>query len=222
MTFALTSFIGSHPREKLAMHAHFIKLFTQPEQAWRDIREEEEQQPRRYLLHLVVLALIPVVSLYIGTTRFGWSLAQSEQVRLSETSALQLCVMFYIAILVGTILMGAFIRWMSRTFDARPTLNQCIGFAAYTATPFFIAGLAALYPSRWLAVAMLAVACAYSTFLLFIGIPTFMRLRAGQGFLYASSAWGVGLLLLVTTLVTMILLWYSGMSPEYVRDLLPQ
>src|SRR5476651_1814792 len=196
MTFALTSFVGSRPREELAMHAHFIKLFTQPEQAWRDIREEEEQQPRRYLLHLVVLALIPVVSLYIGTTRFGWSLARSEQVRLSETSALQLCVMFYIAILVGTILMGAFIRWMSRTFDARPTVNQCIGFAAYTATPFFLAGIAGLYPSRWLAIIVLLAASAYSTFLLFVGLPTFMHERKEQGLLNATCVWGLGLLVL--------------------------
>jgi hypothetical protein len=200
------------------MTPHFIKLFTHPEHAWRDIRQDEEQIPRQYLVHLLLLALIPPVSLYLGTTWVGWSLAEGEEVKLNASSALQLCVLLYLSILIGTVLMGAFVRWMSRTFKARPTLNQCIGFAAYTATPFFVAGLAALYPSRWLAIAVLVVAAAYSTFLLFVGITTFMRLDESQGFLYATVAWGVGLLLLVTTLVEMILIWFNYLMPEYVRE----
>ena len=200
------------------MTAHFIKLFTNPEHAWRDIRQDEEQHPRHYLLHLLLLALIPAISLYIGTTQVGWSLAEGEEVRLTASSALQLCVLLYVTILIGTIIMGAFIRWMSRTFEARPTLNQCIGFAAYTATPLLLAGLAGLYPSRWLAIAVLGLAGLYSTYLLFVGITTFMHLNEGQGFLYAAAAWGVGLLVLVTSLVEMILLWYNHLTPEYLRD----
>jgi hypothetical protein len=205
-------------REGLAMTAHFIKLFTHPEHAWRDIRQDEEQQPRHYLVHLLLLALIPVVSLYLGTTLVGWSLAKGEDVHLSTASALQLGVLLYFSILIGTLLMGGFIRWMSRTFEARPSLNQCIGFAAYTATPFFVAGLAGLYPSRWLAITVLGLAGAYSTFLLFVGITTFMRLRDGEGFLYATAVWGVGLLVLVTTLVEMILIWFNHLKPEYLRE----
>ena len=200
------------------MTAHFIKLFTHPEHAWRDIRQDEEKTPRQYLVHLLLLALIPPVSLYLGTTMVGWSLAEGEEVRLNASSALQLSVLLYLSTLIGTVLMGGFIRWMSRTFEARPTFNQCIGFAAYTATPFFIAGLAALYPSRWLAIAVLVMGAAYSTYLLFVGITTFMRLEEGQGFLYATAAWGIGLLLLVTTLVEMILIWFNHLMPEYVRE----
>ena len=200
------------------MSMHLIDLFTHPGHAWRNIRDEEAEHPRHYLAHLVLLALIPVVALYVGTTRVGWSLVGDEKVMLQPTSAFQLCVLFYCSILMGSALMGGFIRWMSRSFDARPTLNQCIGFAAYTATPLFVAGLGALYPSRWLAVAVLLLASAYSTYLLFIGISTFMRLKdEQQGYLYAACAWGVGLLLLVTTLVSVILFWFNYLTPGYLR-----
>ncbi|MGY4531132.1 hypothetical protein ACVW0Y_000235 [Pseudomonas sp. TE3786] len=204
------------------MSTHLIKLFTQPDHSWTEIRKEEEQKPRNYLPHLIFLGLIPPFALFIGTTRVGWSLAENETVRLSADSALLLSAVVYGAILLGTALMGGFIRWMSRSFDARPSLNQCIGFAAYTATPLYLAGLAALYPSRWLAVVVLMAACAYSTFLLFVGLPTFMRRPQEQGFLFASCVWAVGLLLMVTTLVTAILLWYNGLSPEYLRGPLGQ
>ncbi|VVM39604.1 Yip1 family protein [Pseudomonas fluorescens] len=199
------------------MSAPIVKLFTQPNFAWLDIRKEEEAHPRHYLAHLLLLALIPAVCLFFGTTYVGWSLAENETVRLSTQSALQLCVLLYLTIVAGVVIIGAFIRWMSRTFEARPTLNQCIGFAAYTVTPFFIAGLAGLYPSRWLAIAVLAAASAYSTFLLFIGLPTFMHERKEQGLLNAACVWGVGLLVLVTILVTMILVWFNVLTPEYLR-----
>jgi hypothetical protein len=199
------------------MSAPIVKLFTQPNFAWLDIRKEEEAHPRHYLAHLLLQALIPAVCLFFGTTYVGWSLAENETVRLSTHSALQLCVLLYLSIVAGVVVIGAFIRWMSRTFEARPTLNQCIGFAAYTVTPFFIAGLAGLYPSRWLAIAVLAAASAYSTFLLFIGLPTFMHERKEQGLLNAACVWGVGLLVLVTILVTMILVWFNVLTPEYLR-----
>ncbi|MBC3268850.1 MULTISPECIES: Yip1 family protein [unclassified Pseudomonas] len=199
------------------MSAPIVKLFTQPNFAWTDIRREEEAHPRHYLAHLLVLALIPAVCLFVGTTYVGWSLAAGETVKLSAASAVQLCVLLYLTIVIGVALMGGFIRWMSRSFDTRPTLNQCIGFAAYTVTPFFIAGIAGLYPSRWLAILVLGAASVYSTFLLFVGLPTFMHERREQGLLYSASVWGVGLLVLVTILVSMILLWFNVLTPEYLR-----
>jgi len=199
------------------MSAPLIKLFTQPNFAWTDIRREEEAHPRHYLAHLLLLALIPAVCLFLGTTYVGWSLAAGETVRLSTASALQLSILLYVAIVAGVAVIGGFIRWMSRTFDARPTLKQCIGFAAYTVTPFFVAGIAGLYPSRWLAILVLGAASVYSTFLLFVGLPTFMHERKEQGLLYSACVWGVGLLVMVTILVSMILLWFNVLSPEYLR-----
>lgn len=199
------------------MTPHFLNLFTHPDTAWHEIRQEEERHSAHYLGHLLLLALIPAVALYIGTTEVGWSLAEDERVRLDGRSALLLSINVYLTALVGTLIMGGFIRWMSRTFDARPSLNQCIGFAAYTATPFFLAGLTSVYPSRWLAVVALGLACVYSTFLLFVGLPTFMRLRHQQGLVYAASVWGVAVLSVVTLLVSAILHWHYYMDPVYER-----
>ena len=56
----------------------------------------------------------------------------------------------------------------------------------------------------------------YATFLLYVGFPIFMQVRQSKGFFFASAIWGVGLLLLVTILVSMILHWNLYLDPEYV------
>jgi len=199
------------------MTPDFISLFTRPDRAWTSIRQKEDANSLHYLMHLLLLALIPSVCLFIGITYVGWSLVDEERVRLAADSAFQLCLFLYITMVLGTVIMGLFVHWMARSFDVRPSLNLCIGFIAYTITPFFVAGIAGLYPNRWFAATVILLAGLYSTYLLFTGLPAFMRQRSSQSFLYASSIWGVALLVIVTVLVSMILFWSFFMEPTYTR-----
>ena len=199
------------------MTPDFISLFTRPDRAWTSIRQKEDANSLHYLMHLLLLALIPSVCLFIGITYVGWSLVDEERVRLAADSAFQLCLFLYITMVLGTVIMGLFVHWMARSFDVRPSLNLCIGFIAYTITPFFVAGIAGLYPNRWFAAIVILLAGLYSTYLLFTGLPAFMRQRSSQSFLYASSIWGVALLGIVTVLVSMILFWSFFMEPTYTR-----
>lgn len=200
------------------MFTNFYALLTRPDRAWTAIRQDEERNSANYLPYLLLAALLPAACLFIGTHWVGWSLVEQERIRLEAVSALQLSTLLYLATLIGVVIMGYFLRYMSRTFEARPTFNQCIGFIAYTCTPFFLAGIAALYPTRWLAICVLLLACAHACYLIYVGIPHFMRIDQQQGFLYASSMIGVGLLVLVTILVSMILFWSYTLQPDYQRS----
>lgn len=200
------------------MTPEFISLFTRPDRAWESIRQKEDAHGLHYLMHLLVLSLIPSVCLFIGVTLVGWSLVDAERVRLDFGSAFQLCLLLYVTIVAGTVIMGFFVRWMARAFEVRPSLNQCIGFIAYVITPFLVAGVSGLYPNRWFAAIVLLIAGVYSTYLLFTGLPAFMRQRSSQSFLYASTIWGVALLVLVTVLVNMILFWTLSLEPNYERS----
>lgn len=194
---------------------HVWGLFTHPDQEWQEIRGDKETISHMYLSHVLILAAIPVVSAYIGTTRVGWSVAGGEAVRLTESSALQMTVLSYLAMLAGIAAMGAFIHWMSRTYDAKPTLTDSIVFAAYCATPLFIGGLAALYPNLWLAMAVGTAAVCYTAYLLYVGIPTFMNIPKEEGFMFSSSVLAVGLVVLVAMMATSVVLWGFGIGPVY-------
>ncbi len=199
------------------MISHFFALLTRPEHAWVEIGREEADSNSGHFVYLLLFALLPAVCLFIGTRFVGWSLVEDERIRLDFSSALQLSLLLYLTSLAGVFVMGGFLRWMSRTFEAQPTYNQCVGFIAYLCTPFFIAGLGALYPTRWVAIAVLVLAGLYASYLLYVGLPKFMHIDYRQAFLYAVSAWGVGLLVLVNLLVGMILLWLLALEPAYER-----
>ena len=52
---------------------HVVGLFTHPDQEWKEIRgDQEESISHMYLTHTLILAAIPAVSAFIGTTQVGW------------------------------------------------------------------------------------------------------------------------------------------------------
>ncbi|WP_313089128.1 Yip1 family protein [Pseudomonas sp.] len=196
---------------------HVWGLFAHPGQEWQEITGEERNVGHLHLGEVMLLAAIPALSAFIGTTQMGWSIGGGDPVKLTEGSALQLTLMSYLAMLAGVAVMGAFIHWMSRTYDASPTLVQCIVFAAYTATPLFVGGLAALYPHLWLGMVVGTAAICYTTYLLYVGLPTFMNIPSDEGFLFSSSILAVGLVVLVAIIALSVIMWGMGVGPIYVR-----
>jgi hypothetical protein len=198
------------------MISHVAGLFTHPLQEWKEIRDTEESVTHLYFAHVLFLALIPPVSMYIGTTRIGWTIGSGAPVMLTESSALTMSVLMYLALLTGVGVIGAFIDWMSRTYDSSPGLARSIIFAAYTATPLFVAGLCALYPHVMLVMVVGIAAVFYTAYLLYAGIPIFMGISDEEGFVYASSVLTIGLVMLVALMAITVLIWSFGFGPQYV------
>src|SRR3990167_1805939 len=80
---------------------HVWGLFTHPDEEWQEIRGEEESISHMYLTHVLLLAAIPAVCAYLGTTKVGWTIGNGAPVMLTESSALQLSIMSYLAMLAG-------------------------------------------------------------------------------------------------------------------------
>lgn len=198
------------------MIQNVVGLFTHPARQWQQIRGEGSSLTRLYLGHVLILAAIPAISAYIGTTQVGWQIGNRAAVMLTPASALQMTILSYLAMVAGVAAMGAFIHWMSRTYDANPTFSQCVAFAAYTATPLFLAGLVALYPHLWLAMLVGTAAICYSVYLLYMGLPTFMDIPEDEGFLFSSSVLAVGLVILVAMIAISVIFWGMGVGPVYV------
>lgn len=193
---------------------HTFGILTHPDREWQTIREEHESTPKLFLTHVILLAMIPAAAAFYGTTQVGWQVGDGAVIRLSEGSAMQLCVMFYAAMLSGIFIIGKFIDFFAATYNVES--DNGVTLAAYTATPLFLIGAIAVYPVLWVNMMAGVIAVCWSVYLLYEGLPILMKMPAERGFMFASSILTVGLVMLVGLFAISVIVWSIGIGPEYV------
>ncbi len=198
------------------MMSHIVGIFINPRKEWEAIRDDNCSVGKCYLSYVFLLAAIPPVSGYFGTTRFGWEIGAREAVKLSPDSALIIAIAFYLVMLIGVFSMGLMIHWMGQTYSADQPLSRCITLAAFVATPLFLVGIFELFPIIWLNFVIGLPALAYTVFLLYTGVPIMMEVNEERGFLFSSAVLGVGLVALICMLAAMAILWGNGFAPQFV------
>lgn len=198
---------------------HVWGLFTHPQQEWQEISRSNCSIGKCYCSHVLLLAAIPAIFGFVGTTQIGWQIASHEVVKLTTQSALPIAVIFYITMLIGVFTMGKMIHWMAQTYGTHKTLSQCIALAAYTATPLFLIGIMLIYPILWLNMILGIPALGYSIYLLYVGVPIVMDIPVERGFLLSSAIMAVGLVMLVAVLAATVILWAFGIGPQYTSGL---
>ena len=193
---------------------HIIGLLSSPTAEWEKIRDEVCSTSACIFKHVVLMAAVPAISGYIGTTQVGWKIGASGVHYLSNESAGMIAILTYLAMIAGVIGMGAMIQWMAGTYGKPQSLSRCVVFAAYTATPLFIIGLMLFYPILWLNMLLGLPAVAYSVYLLYSGIPIVLERDKDRGFVFASAVVGLGLVAWVALRATAVLVWGYGFGRQ--------
>ncbi len=186
---------------------HVRGLFTHPRLGWKVIKDERYNIMQLCFRRLAILAAIPALALFFGITQIGWSFSGKEFHTVSIMQALPLTIIFYFSMLVGALCMAYFIFWLEKTYGAKASFERCLIFITYTALPMYLAGLVALLPIVWLCVFVIMLAVFYSLYLLYVGIPIFMEIPEGLGFMFATSIIMAGLCTLVGWLAVIAVIW---------------
>ncbi|EOV0647114.1 Yip1 family protein [Cronobacter turicensis] len=189
---------------------HVWGLLSHPFREMQMIRRENETVSHHYTHHVLIMAAIPVLCAFIGTTQIGWDFGDGNVVKLSLFTGFYLAVLFYALMLAGVAVMGRVIWWMARDYQRRPSLAGCMVFAGYVATPLFLSGIVALYPLVWLCALAGTLALLYTGYLLYIGIPAFLNINQEEGLRFSGSTLAIGVLLLEVLLALTVLLWGYG------------
>lgn len=198
------------------MIRHIWGLFTRPHKQWASLREERLGTGKAFA-HLMILAVIPVVCAYIGTTEVGWRIGNGPAVKITGDSALRIGVLYYVTLIVGVSWVAWMIGWMANTYGAKQPFSQCLVLATYIATPFFLFGLMQLYPVLWINLVAGFPALAFTVVLLYTGVPEMMQIPEEKGFLFSSSVLAIGLVLLVSVLAATVMIWSFGLAPAYTE-----
>ncbi len=195
---------------------HTVGLFTDPTSEWEKIRERYKSGSGG-VGHIFILAAIPAIAGYIGTTQVGWRIGVGDPVKITGDSAIMIAVIFYMAMIVGTFTIGWVIHRLGKAYELEKPLPLCIALAAYTATPLFLIGAMEIYPVLWLNMMLGLPALAYTVYLLYSGLPIMMEIPAERGFLYSSAILALGLIALVALLAMTALLWGMGLQPVFTN-----
>jgi hypothetical protein len=193
--------------------SHIFGILLHPKQEWERIRDADHSVFESFFPHTIILAAIPPIAGYIGTTRYGWNISVGEPIKLTPDSAMVIAVLYYFAMLVAVFTIGKTIHWMSRTYGANPTLGRSMSLAAYTATPLFLIGILEIYPVLWLNFIIGLPVLGYSVYLLYTGVPIVLGLSEEKGFLLSSAILAFGLISLVALLAVTAFLWGTGFEP---------
>lgn len=199
------------------MLGHITGLFFNPEAAWKDIKAELDKGSCNTIALVIIFALIPPISGYIGTTTVGWQIGAGEPMKLTNSSAGTISVLYFLAIVVGINAVALAIRWMSETYEAKVGYRHALALSSFTAMPLLLVGIFELYPVLWLNFLVGLLALAVSVRLLYTGVPVVLDISKERGFLYSSSILAFGLIALVAMLVVTALLWGFGLEPTMTR-----
>ena len=186
---------------------HFFGLFSVPRVEWKSISDEKTDLTQFGLTRLIFLAAVPAFSFLAGLSLVGWSLSGTEFHKVAMSYAFLMAVAFYALIIAATLLMAYFTFVMEKTFGTEASFERCLIFISYTATPMYMAGLVGFVPIVWLCMVVLMAAVFYSLYLLYIGIPIYMNIPEGKGFIVATSIISAGLCMLVCFNVATVIIW---------------
>ena len=195
---------------------HLWGIYTHPKQEWETIDQRHESYFYA-LSHIALIALIPSICAYYASAHIGWSIGAGELIKLTPNSAMVMGVAMYFGLIAGVVALAILVHELAKTFDAKPTYTQSLELAAYTATPIFMVGFAALYPELWFVMSIFLVGVSYSVYLLYSGVPILMHIPEEKGFIYSSSVVTCGLVLMVILMAGSVIAWGSGMGPVYTQ-----
>ncbi|MEJ2531465.1 MAG: Yip1 family protein [Halioglobus sp.] len=198
------------------MIQHTFGLMTRPANQWRTIAGLPENSFRTLVLYPCIMAILPAVAWYYGTSRVGWSVGdQDDTIKLTIDSARQLSILFYFAMVACVVVIGYFIHWMSDTYGADSSITKGIVIAGMASTPMFLSGVVGFHPLLWLDLLIGVAAVSWSVYLLYLGIPIIMKIPEERGFLFSSAVLGVALVILICLMVGSVILWDFGAAPAF-------
>ena len=198
------------------MLQHSVGILIRPQQTWSQLAAQSEGEHAKLLVYPLLLATLPALAWFWGTTHVGWSVGAGESVtRLTPDSARLISFLFYAGMIACIAAIGYFVHWMADTYGADSSINKGIMLASICATPLFFTGMVGFYPILWLDMLVGVAAISWSVYLLYLGIPIVMDIPESRGFLFASAVVAIALVIFVCLLVATVMLWEWGAMPAF-------
>ncbi len=192
-----------------------LGMMFQPRKTWEQVGTLTDAELKPYIFYPVILAILPAVAWYYGTTQVGWTISGKGPVKFTGDSAVLIAILFYLAQILAIWAVGYFVHWMSATYGAESSVTKGLAIAGLCATPILLSGIIGFVPMFWIDFIVGMLVVSYATYLLYLGIPIVMSIPEERGFLFASAIVAVGLVMAVIVMGATVILWDMGTTPTF-------
>jgi hypothetical protein len=160
-------------------------ILLTPHTEWPVIAREKSDVSALFMRYVAILALIPALAHFIGTTLVGWyapiwsSLAGALVTYLSGFA-----IVYVLALIIDA---------LAPRFGAQKDFAGALKLAVHSYTPVWIAGIFWLLPG----LSFLVILGLHGVYLLWAGLPILMRVPAGKALPYTAVVAGCGFIIAV-------------------------
>ncbi len=164
-------------------------ILMQPKTEWPRIDAEPSTIAGIYRNYVAILAAIPPIAILIGLLLLGGAF-----VYLPMGLLIAQAILGYALTLVGVYVIALIIDALAPTFGGAKNPVSAFKVAAYSMTPFWVAGILFLIPFLGI---LALFAALYGIYLLYLGLPVLMKVAADKVVAYT----------IVTVLASMVVLF---------------
>jgi hypothetical protein len=149
-----------------------VKILTTPTTEWPVIEAEVTDVAKLYSGYIAILAAIPAVASFIGTTLFGTYVPFVGTVRTPIVRGFVTMVLTYVLALAVVYIAALVVDKLAPTFESKPNLIQALKLVAYASTAGWVAGVLYLIPALGI---LTILASLYNIYLFYLGLPIMMK-----------------------------------------------
>lgn len=151
-------------------------ILLEPRRTWSEIAVETTDTATLFRQYVALLAAIPPVAAFVGTSVFGVS-ALGMSIRVPLLTGLANLIVGYVLSLLALYVLGLLAAALAPHFGGRQDARQALQLVAYSSTASMVAGVLAIVPSL---AALSILGSLYSLYLLYLGAPTLMQTAEGK------------------------------------------
>lgn len=145
-------------------------IIVKPSQTWAEIKAEQVTISELYKSYAVILAAIPAIAQFIGSSMVGYSFLGTH-FRMGIGSALGSAIVSYVLSLVGLYVVALIADALAPTFGSTKNITNALKAVVYSMTPSWVAGVLFIFPP----LSILAIlAGLYGIYLFYLGLPLMM------------------------------------------------
>jgi hypothetical protein len=155
-------------------------ILISPVTEWPVIERESGDVAYLFTNYVAILALIPAVAGFIGTSIIGVSVPGVGTYRVPIFSGLFSAVLGYVLTFIIVYVIALIIDFLAPTFLGQKNFAAALKVAVYSFTPAWIAGIFQIIPG----LAFLSILGLYGFYLLWVGLPVLMKSPKEKALVY--------------------------------------